>query len=163
AARRRRSRALPRPQWHARWRPRQRRRARPRNGRGPPLSTAAATLPVDPAAVRDIMIAAAASAVLPRFKALHAGDIRQKSRPTDRVTEADLHCQAILTEKRGALLPEGAIVGEEGGGSESEACTAIAAAEWCWVIDPLDGTHNFVHSRTGFVVMVALVHRGETV
>jgi len=108
------------------------------------------------------MIAAAATAVLPRFKALTAGDIRQKSGPNDLVTEADLHCQAILAEKLGALFPRAAIVGEEGGGAEAEACAAIAAAEWCWVIDPLDGTHNFAHSRTGFAVMVALVHRGET-
>jgi fructose-1,6-bisphosphatase/inositol monophosphatase family enzyme len=120
-------------------------------------------LPVDPAAVREIVIAAAAAAVLPRFKALAAGDIRTKSGPNDFVTEADLHCQRILTEKLGALFPEAAVVGEEGGGTEAEACAAIAAAEWCWVIDPLDGTHNFAHSRTGFVVMVALVHRGETV
>lgn len=120
-------------------------------------------LPVDAATVSDIIIAAAATAVLPRFKALAAGDIRTKSGPNDFVTEADLHCQAILTEKLGALFSEAAVVGEEGGGAEAEACAAIAAAEWCWVIDPLDGTHNFAHSRTGFAVMVALVHRGETV
>ncbi len=122
-----------------------------------------ARLPVDPDAVRETVIAAAAAAVMPRFKALAAGDIRTKSGPHDLVTEADLHCQAILAEELGALLPAAAIVGEEGGGSASEACAAIAAAEWCWVIDPLDGTHNFAHGRTGFAVMAALVHRGETV
>ena len=121
-----------------------------------------ASLPVDPEAVRAIVIAAAAATVMPRFKALAASDIRTKSGPNDLVTAADLHCQAILAERLGALLPEAAIVGEEGGGQEAEACAAIAAAEWCWVIDPLDGTHNFAHGRTGFAVMVALVHRGET-
>jgi fructose-1,6-bisphosphatase/inositol monophosphatase family enzyme len=113
--------------------------------------------------VRELVISAAATAVLPRYKALAKGDIRTKSGPNDLVTEADLHCQAILTETLGKLLPEAAVVGEEGGGTEDEACAAIAAAEWCWVIDPLDGTHNFAHSRAGFVVMVALVHGGETV
>jgi fructose-1,6-bisphosphatase/inositol monophosphatase family enzyme len=122
-----------------------------------------AALPVDAAAVRDIVIAAAAAAVMPRFKALAKGDIRTKSGPNDLVTAADLHCQAILAEQLGALLPEAAIVGEEGGGTADEACAAIAAADWCWIIDPLDGTHNFAHSRTGFAVMVALAHRGETV
>ena len=122
-----------------------------------------AALPVDADAVRDIVIAAAAAAVMPRFKTLAATDIRTKSGPNDLVTEADLHCQAILTEQLGALFPEAAVVGEEGGGAEPEACAAIADAEWCWVIDPLDGTHNFAHGRTGFAVMVALVHRGETV
>jgi fructose-1,6-bisphosphatase/inositol monophosphatase family enzyme len=113
--------------------------------------------------VRELVISAAATAVLPRYKALAQGDIRTKSGPNDLVTEADLHCQAILTETLGKLLPQAAVVGEEGGGVEAEACAAIAAAEWCWVIDPLDGTHNFAHSRPGFVVMVALVHRGESV
>jgi fructose-1,6-bisphosphatase/inositol monophosphatase family enzyme len=120
-------------------------------------------LPVDPDIVRDIVIAAAAAAVTPRFKALAKADVREKTGPNDLVTAADLHCQAILTERLGALFPAAAVVGEEGGGGEAEACAAIAAAEWCWVIDPLDGTHNFVNHETGFAVMVALVHRGETV
>lgn len=120
-------------------------------------------LPVDSAKVREIIVAAATTAILPRFKALAAGDIRQKSGPNDLVTEADLHCQALLTERLRKLLPGSAVVGEEGAGSGGEACAAIAAAEWCWIIDPIDGTHNFVHSRPNFVSMVALAHHGLTV
>lgn len=120
-------------------------------------------LPVDACAVREIVIAAAREAVLPRFNALAAADIRQKSGPNDLVTEADLHCQRILAERLGALLPRAEVVGEEGAGTGAEACAAIAAAEWCWVIDPLDGTHNFAHGKRDFAVMVALAHRGETV
>jgi len=119
-------------------------------------------LPVDPATVLAITVEAAAAAIMPRYKMLAAGDIRQKTGPNDLVTEADLECQAILTERLGKLFPEADVVGEEGGGAEAEACAAIAASEWCWVLDPLDGTHNFVHGRKGFFVMVALVHRGET-
>jgi fructose-1,6-bisphosphatase/inositol monophosphatase family enzyme len=119
-------------------------------------------LPVDPAAVRAIVVAAAREAVLPRFNALAAADIRQKSGPNDLVTEADIDCQRILTERLGELLPGAAIVGEEGAGTGDEACADIAAAEWCWIIDPLDGTHNFAHGRRDFAVMVALAHRGET-
>jgi fructose-1,6-bisphosphatase/inositol monophosphatase family enzyme len=122
-----------------------------------------APLPVDPGAVRAIVVAAAREAVLPRFNALAAGDIRQKSGPNDLVTEADIHCQAILTERLGALLPRAAVVGEEGAGTAADACAAIAEAEWCWIIDPLDGTHNFAHGKRDFAVMVALAHRGETV
>ncbi|MCW5771968.1 MAG: inositol monophosphatase, partial [Rhodospirillaceae bacterium] len=118
------------------------------------------SLPVDPGVVRDAVVAAAAAAILPRYKSLAAGDIRQKTGPNDLVTAADIECQAILAESLGGLLPGAAVVGEEGGGTEAEACAAIAAAEWCWVIDPLDGTHNFVHGRPGFSTMVALVHRG---
>lgn len=119
-------------------------------------------IPVDPAAVLTIAADAAATAILPRYKQLAAADIRQKSGPNDLVTEADLECQRILVERLGKLFPEAAVVGEEGGGLEAEATAAIAAADWCWVIDPLDGTHNFVHGRKGFFVMIALVHRGET-
>lgn len=119
-----------------------------------------APLPVDPATVQTIIAAAAATAIVPRYKALAQSEIRQKTGPNDLVTAADIECQAILTERLGALLPEAAIVGEEGGGLEAEACAAIAAADWCWVIDPLDGTHNFVHGRPGFSTMVALVRRG---
>jgi fructose-1,6-bisphosphatase/inositol monophosphatase family enzyme len=120
-------------------------------------------LPVDPLAVEDIVVATAAAAILPRYRSLAQSDIHQKSGPNDLVTAADIDCQAALIERLGGLLPAAAFVGEEGGGSDAEACAAIAAADWCWVIDPLDGTHNFVHGRGAFAVMVALVHRGITV
>ena len=80
---------------------------------------AMAPLPVDPAAVLTIAAEAAAKAILPRYKQLAAGDIRQKSGPNDLVTEADLECQRIVVERLGKLFPEAAVVGEEGGGLEA--------------------------------------------
>lgn len=126
------------------------------------MSASPNALPVDPAAVSAAMAAIAAKTVMPRFNMLAAHEIRTKTSADDLVTAADLECQDLLAAELRALLPAARIVGEEGGGYEEEACGAIAAAEWCWVIDPVDGTHNFVHGRPGFSVMVALVHRGLT-
>lgn len=72
-------------------------------------------------------------------------------------TEADLTSEKYLIEALGELLPEASFCAEESGkfGSES--------SEYCWVIDPLDGTTNFVHGLPYFCVSVALVYRGQPI
>ena len=66
---------------------------------------------------RDWLMAAVESAadihILPRFRALAAGDIRSKSAPDDLVTEADLACEAALTADLARHWPEALVVGEE--------------------------------------------------
>jgi fructose-1,6-bisphosphatase/inositol monophosphatase family enzyme len=115
-------------------------------------------LPVGAEAVAAVLDAAARTIVMPRFRALGKNEIRQKTRPDDLVTVADLESQAFLAEELGRLLPEAAIVGEED--AEQDVFGRIRAGGWCWVIDPLDGTHNFVHGRRGFTIMAALLRDG---
>lgn len=65
-------------------------------------------------------------------------DVRYKGR-IDLVTRTDLAVEAFLKEKLGALLPEAAFLAEE---SSQEADEPQGL---CWIIDPVDGTTNFVH------------------
>jgi 3'(2'), 5'-bisphosphate nucleotidase len=71
------------------------------------------------------------------------------------LTEADLRSQEILAAGLGRLLPEVPILSEE---SESVAWETRARWDWLWVIDPLDGTKEFVQRNGEFTVNVALVH-----
>ncbi|MRH77527.1 inositol monophosphatase [Spiribacter sp. C176] len=64
----------------------------------------------------------------------------------DRMAEDEI--RAILQQ----AYPDHAIVGEEGGGSDQ--------AEYVWLVDPLDGTTNFLRGFPHFAVSIALTHRG---
>jgi myo-inositol-1(or 4)-monophosphatase len=81
--------------------------------------------------------------------------VRHKS-PADLVTDADLAAEQIITTMLRREFPDHSILSEEGQPGE-----AALAAEYCWVVDPLDGTTNYAHGAPHFSVSVALVERGE--
>ncbi len=93
---------------------------------------------------------AAADELLARFGRRQSG-LRAKSTPTDPVSDADLAAEAAI---RGVLLahrPDDAILGEEGG--ETGPCEGRSGLRW--VVDPLDGTVNFLYGVPQFAVSVA--------
>jgi len=83
--------------------------------------------------------------------------------PKDLVTDADLASQAVIRSKLGSAFPEYAFVGEEEG--ENEPTAAIRrgdpSAPPCWVVDPLDGTVNYVHRLQSFAVSIGLYAAGK--
>jgi myo-inositol-1(or 4)-monophosphatase len=91
-------------------------------------------------------VRAAAAELLPRF-GHHQKGIRAKSGPTDLVSEADLSAEAAIRAVLAAERPHDAILGEEGG--------ATGHGRLRWVIDPLDGTINFLFGVPQFAVSVA--------
>jgi myo-inositol-1(or 4)-monophosphatase len=89
---------------------------------------------------------AAAAELMQRFG--HAQrDIRTKSGPTDPVSEADEAAERAIRDVLASRRPGDAILGEEGG--------ATGAGRLRWVIDPLDGTVNFLFGIPQFAVSVA--------
>lgn len=112
-------------------------------------------------AVADVIREVGAAEVVPRFRALAEGDVSEKS-PGDYVTIADQECERVLTERLGRIhnVP---VVGEEATAADPSLLNLVAGAPAAWVIDPIDGTANFVAGKTSFVVMVALVEHGRTV
>lgn len=77
--------------------------------------------------------------------------------PSDLVSEADLASQEAI---RGVILlefPRHGFISEEGHDALDP------ALEYCWVVDPLDGTTNFVHRLPHYAVSVALLHRGRPI
>lgn len=77
-------------------------------------------------------------------------------RPSDLVTEADRRSEALIVERLRKHFPDHAVVSEEGGGQKT-------ASEYCWYVDPLDGTTNFAHGFPVFCVTMGLAFRGEAV
>jgi len=114
---------------------------------------------VDPSAVDGVIREVGTVEVVARFDALTSDDIGEKS-PGDYVTIADQECERVLTERL-RQLRDIAVVGEEATTADPDLLNLIEHSEACWVIDPIDGTANFVNGSTDYVVMVALVEAGE--
>jgi myo-inositol-1(or 4)-monophosphatase len=73
-------------------------------------------------------------------------------RQNDFVTEVDHAAEAAVIEILRKAYPDHAILAEETG--------AVGASDYTWIIDPLDGTTNFIHGFPQYAVSIALRHRG---
>ncbi|MGW6014105.1 inositol monophosphatase family protein [Streptomyces sp. NPDC055210] len=103
---------------------------------------------------------AAATEIMPRFRQLAAHEVDQKSGPHDLVTDADRKAEEYLTEVLGKLLPGSVVVGEEAVHADPVTYEALQGEAPVWIVDPVDGTRQFVHGDPGFCTLVALAQRG---
>ena len=81
-----------------------------------------------------------------------AGAVASKSTPTDPVTVVDTETEALLRRRLAELRPGDPVLGEEGGGPTDTDHRTDAVT---WVLDPIDGTVNFVYGIPAFSVSVA--------
>lgn len=79
------------------------------------------------------------------------GAVRAKSTPTDPVTVVDTETERLLRDRLAQLRPGDPVVGEEEGGPAAE----VSADAVTWVLDPIDGTVNFVYGLPAYAVSVA--------
>jgi fructose-1,6-bisphosphatase/inositol monophosphatase family enzyme len=111
--------------------------------------------------VATIITEVSATAIEPRMFDLEDGEVATKS-PGELVTVADLEAERLLTERLSEIFRDAPVVGEE-------ACHAnpslldVLTGERAWLVDPLDGTANFVAGSADWAVMVALVEHGTPV
>ncbi len=75
--------------------------------------------------------------------------VDSKSTPTDAVTEVDRACEELIVRRILAVRPDDSILGEEG--ASRQGTSAVR-----WVIDPLDGTVNYVYRRGAFAVSIGI-------
>lgn len=72
------------------------------------------------------------------------------------VSYVDKHCEAMLVETLGKALPQAGFIAEEGTGSKN-------SSGLNWIIDPLDGTTNYIHGLSPFAVSIALMDNDRVV
>jgi myo-inositol-1(or 4)-monophosphatase len=83
--------------------------------------------------------------------------------PADLVSEADLAAQAAIRDSLLGLFPDFGFMGEEDVADGSHPYTIDAGGPPTWVVDPLDGTSNYVHDVPAYCVSIGLVYGGEPV
>ncbi len=74
----------------------------------------------------------------------------------DLVTEADRASEALIVSRLHQYFPAHSVVAEEGSGTDRK-------SEFCWYVDPLDGTTNFAHSYPAFAVSIGLLQGEEII
>jgi fructose-1,6-bisphosphatase/inositol monophosphatase family enzyme len=111
--------------------------------------------------VADLIKEVSASVIETRFVALTEADVREKS-PGELVTDADEEGERQLTVGLETLWPGVPVVGEESCAADPTLLDALGE-EWAWLVDPVDGTANFIAGSPEWAVMVALQYRSETV
>jgi myo-inositol-1(or 4)-monophosphatase len=82
-------------------------------------------------------------------------EVRAKSTPTDPVTVVDTETERLLRDRLAELRPKDHVLGEEEGGS-----TEAAPGRLTWVLDPIDGTVNFLYGIPAYAVSVGVQRDG---
>ena len=115
----------------------------------PELSGAAGG--ADPADLADLAEQAARAAADILAEALHRGraSVMTKSSATDMVTEMDRASEHLIVERLLGARPDDGVLGEEG--SDRAGTSGVR-----WIIDPLDGTTNYVYRHPGVAVSIAV-------
>ncbi|MEZ5660721.1 MAG: inositol monophosphatase family protein [Burkholderiaceae bacterium] len=78
----------------------------------------------------------------------------------DYVTEVDRNAEATIIETLLGAYPKHSILGEETGHTSRSKDETLTSAENIWIIDPLDGTTNFIHGFPQYAVSIALMQKG---
>ena len=117
----------------------------------------------DTLTVAHLLRDAARAEILPRFRNLSEGQVRQKSSALDLVTDADEAAERAIEAGLIRAFPTATVVGEEGTERDPSLLDRLGEAELAFVIDPVDGTKNFSAGLPLFGVMAAVVVRGEVV
>jgi myo-inositol-1(or 4)-monophosphatase len=106
-------------------------------------------------------LAALAGTELLRHRRSAAAQAESKGRRRELVTAADRAAEHIVVGGLMAAFPDHAVLAEEG--VLTAQGQASKAADWTWIVDPLDGTTNYVHGLPFFAVAVALAYRDRPV
>lgn len=116
----------------------------------------------DPERVAAIIEEIAEAEMLPHYRKLGAGAVKTKEGPADLVTIVDEAVEKALKRRLLELSPGALFVGEETVAADPAVMNEIRGAERCWIVDPLDGTRNFVNGVDEFGTIVAYAESGVT-
>ncbi len=82
-------------------------------------------------------------------------DVSTKSNPNDLVTSMDKNTEKYFVEKIKTTYPDHLLLSEEGFGDDIRSLDGIV-----WIIDPIDGTMNFVQQKRNFAISIGIYHNG---
>ncbi|UCZ52817.1 inositol monophosphatase [Bacillus shivajii] len=89
--------------------------------------------------------------------------VEEKSSKVDLVTEVDQKSENFIRNRIHEYYPDHKIVGEEGVAGGDDLNVIAESDDYIWIIDPIDGTTNFVHGLPGYTVSIALSYKKEVI
>ena len=101
--------------------------------------------------------------ILPKYKTLKNNEIKTKDSSNDFVTIADEESEFFLTKNLKNIIPSSHVIGEESVYLNRDILNQLNEKEPVWVIDPIDGTSNFISGIDKFYIIIALVVSNDTI
>jgi fructose-1,6-bisphosphatase/inositol monophosphatase family enzyme len=95
------------------------------------------------------------------WRSLSADAVREKSKG-DFVTDIDEEAERLLSAGLRAIQPTASILGEEAAAANPDLLNVLQQPGDLWIIDPIDGTGNYVEGNPHFAIMIAYVSEGVT-
>lgn len=114
--------------------------------------------PSQTTAAMNVAVAAAREAgkcITQSIDQLDQVEVKQKNR-LELVSEIDVIAEKMIVAELDRAYPEFNVIGEECGDLGRD-------SEYCWIIDPIDGTHNFLHAHPHCAVSIALKFKDDVV
>ncbi|MEH6525932.1 MAG: inositol monophosphatase family protein [Sneathiella sp.] len=109
-------------------------------------------------AVESLIIKTGDHCIFPYFKNLQATDISYKDSKQDPVSIADQEAEDLLHKGLVSILPDSLFIGEELYAKTPEILDHLSQPDRpVWVVDPIDGTNNFIAGKEGFGIMCCLI------
>jgi myo-inositol-1(or 4)-monophosphatase len=115
---------------------------------------------MEPSQLLQVALTAARDAVAVQRRYLGTVRVEDWSEKgvSDFVTHVDREAEDVIVERIRAAFPGHAILAEE---AATATGTGLPDSEWLWLVDPLDGTTNYLHGYPAYSASVAVAHRGE--
>jgi fructose-1,6-bisphosphatase/inositol monophosphatase family enzyme len=113
--------------------------------------------------IGNIAASVAREEVMPRFAGPIGNSVRTKESAFDVVSDADEAAEHAISAALLELFPMATIIGEEATERDPGLLEEVAVADLAFLIDPIDGTKNFVSGLPLFGTMIAALVRGEIV
>ncbi|MEM9909473.1 MAG: inositol monophosphatase [Pseudomonadota bacterium] len=115
------------------------------------------------AAILNLVRRTAKNEILPRFQRLAPGDTTTKTDADDLVTEADKAAEKMLTRGLNMHFPGVPVIGEEAVAADPALRDQIAEAELAFILDPIDGTWNYVQGLPLFGMILSATRFGRPI
>ncbi len=110
---------------------------------------------VNPDDIREILLNISKKNIIPSFGNLNKNQISYKH-GIDIVTDVDIAVEIELNHLLSKLLKNSNFIGEETYSKDPSILNYYLSEDFCWTVDPIDGTNNFAKSKEKFAVMIAL-------
>ena len=108
--------------------------------------------------IKTILYDISKNIILPKYKNLKKEDIQFKNN-NDLVTIVDIAVEKELQNILNLILPNSLFIGEESFAKKPKIIEGYNENQYCWTVDPIDGTTNFVKGKEKFAIMIALSFR----
>ena len=112
--------------------------------------------------IREILYNISEKLILPSFGNLSNNQISYKNNK-DIVTEIDIKVEKELYFELSKLIKNSKFIGEETYSKDPSILNYYQSNNYCWTVDPIDGTSNFAKSRDRFAVMVSLTKNKQII